>query len=122
MHSNVKTSQCDECESTFTNQKDLESHRRSCSSNLKNTFLVHKRLRNNISNFEPISDRLCWITLIGNKVKKTKITILKVFMQTKESDDEEVEEIYDTLESIIHKIPNQNVLIVQGDFNSKTGN
>ena len=41
--------------------------------------------------------------------------------QTTSHDDDEVEEFYEELNSIIDKVPKKDILIVLGDWNAKVG-
>ena len=53
--------------------------------------------------------------------KPQNITIIQVYAPTSDHEDQEVEEFYEKIESIIQKTPKKDLLIVQGDFNAKIG-
>ena len=49
------------------------------------------------------------------------ITIILVYAPTSDHEDEEVEQFYAQLNSIIAKTPKKDILLVQGDWNAKVG-
>ena len=49
------------------------------------------------------------------------ISIIQGYAPTNEAEPEEKEEFYDTLQSIIDKVPKKDLVIIMGDFNAKIG-
>ena len=47
------------------------------------------------------------------------IPIVQVYAPTSDYDDNEIEEFYDQLQSIIEQTPKKRILVVQGDWNTK---
>ena len=81
-------------------------------------FLVHKKLKDHVIDFNPISDRIAVLKL---KTKVSKIIIIQTYFPTTQHPDEEVEEIYNTIQDIIDRTPTRDTLIISGDFNAKVG-
>ncbi|XP_076452247.1 uncharacterized protein LOC143287892 [Babylonia areolata] len=53
--------------------------------------------------------------------KPHNLTIIQVYAPTTDHDDEETEEFYEQIDSIIATVPKKDMLIVQGDWNAKVG-
>ena len=71
-----------------------------------------------IVSFEAISDRVSALTIKINRLHSLKI--VQVYMPTSEYDDEDVEEVYETVEQVLQqKSAYYNMVI--GDFNAKIG-
>ena len=49
------------------------------------------------------------------------ITIVQVYAQTSDYDDNEIEEFYDQLQNVIDETSKQDILLVQGDWNANEG-
>ena len=49
------------------------------------------------------------------------MTIIQVYAPSSNHEDEEVEESYEQLDTIIAKVPMKDLLIIQGDWNAKVG-
>ena len=49
------------------------------------------------------------------------ITIIQVYAPTSSYDDNEVDEVYRELQSLVDQTPKQDILAVQGDWNAKVG-
>ena len=49
------------------------------------------------------------------------ITVIQVYAPTSDHEDEEEEQFYQQLDSIIAKTPNKDTLVVRGDWNVKVG-
>lgn len=81
-------------------------------------IMVSKKVAKCVQSYLPISDRLIMITI---SAKPTKMHIIQVYMPTSDATDEEIEHMYNTIESISSKIPNKEPLILIGDFNAKVG-
>ena len=71
-----------------------------------------------------VSSRLITIRL---RAVPFNITIVQAYAPTSDDDDNEIEEFYDQLQNVIDVIdvtdqtPKKDVLVVQGDWNAKSG-
>ncbi len=81
-------------------------------------FLVHKKYVPLITDYKPQSDRLTSLTL---KDKFSKIHFVQCYMPTSDKEDEEVEKIYDEIQTLIKDIPKRDHVFIMGDFNCKIG-
>ena len=75
-------------------------------------------------NFEPISDRICMITITLINNNNNRLIILSVYAPTLEKSEkhpEEADNFYNEMESIIKKVKSRDDLIIAGDFNAITG-
>ena len=73
--------------------------------------------------FTPINDRLCMAKIKQNE-NKPDIVIISAYAphtQIVEKNQEIQEEFYENLDQIISQVSNQNILIICGDMNAKTG-
>ena len=66
----------------------------------------------------PVSRRLITILL---RAVLFNFTIVKVYAQTSDCDDNEIEEFYDQLQNFIDQTPRKGILVVPGDWNTKVG-
>jgi hypothetical protein len=69
--------------------------------------------------YAPVNGRI-----IGTRfqARHGKLTIIRCYAPTNESDDEEKTDLYLALQSEIENVPNHNVTIVMGDLIAKVGN
>lgn len=81
-------------------------------------FLVHKTCVSLIEGYQPISDRIAVLRLQG---KFSKLVLIQCYFPTSSHCDEEVEELYDQIQSIIDNVPKRDHLFLMGDFNCKVG-
>ena len=81
-------------------------------------FLIHKDTANAIMGCQPVSSRLITICL---KASPFNITIIQAYAKTTEYDDDDTEDFYDQLQEVIDQAPKKDILVVQGDWNAKTG-
>nr|XP_042906426.1 uncharacterized protein LOC122270970 [Parasteatoda tepidariorum] len=81
-------------------------------------FVVSKRLRNTVIDFQAISMRLCKIRING---KHYNTTLICAHAPTEEKDASEKDIFYDLLMRSINSCPAQDMKIVIGDFNAKIG-
>ena len=81
-------------------------------------ILIKGKVRGAVEKYECISDRLMWLKIKGQKVDTI---IMQVYMPTSEHPDEEIDEMYDTIEEVLdNEVTNDNVIIM-GDWNSIVG-
>ena len=81
-------------------------------------FLVHKDIVKSVIGCRPISSRLMTVRLRANPFN---ITIIQVYAPTSSYDDSEVDEFYREVQSLVDQTPKQDILLVQGDWNTKVG-
>ena len=79
-------------------------------------FLIYKNIVNTVMGVCPVSSRLNIICLRAVPFNITVACALK-----SDYNDNEIEEIYDQLQNVIHQTPKKDILIVQGDWNAKAG-
>ena len=66
----------------------------------------------------PVSSRLITIPL---KASPFSITITKVYAPTTDYDDDDIEDIYDQMQEVIDQAQKKDILVMQGDWNTKIG-
>jgi exonuclease III len=81
-------------------------------------FIVSKKIRDIVMDFQPISMRLCKLRLRG---KFHNYSIVCVHAPTEEKSDHEKDILYELLERAQDSCPVHDVKIVIGDFNAKIG-
>lgn len=81
-------------------------------------FIVSKRLRKSVLDFQQINNRLCMLRVHG---KKFNITLINVHAPTEEKEEDEKDLFYEDLERAIAATPSFDMKIVLGDFNAQVG-
>ena len=81
-------------------------------------FIIHKDTLNAIMGCLPVSSRLIAIRL---KASPFNITIIQAFAPATDYHDDDIEDFYDQLQEVIDKAPKKDILVVQGDWNTKIG-
>ncbi|XP_076454867.1 uncharacterized protein LOC143289703 [Babylonia areolata] len=81
-------------------------------------FIVRKETAGSVISCTPVSSRLITIRI---SAKPHNLTIIQVYAPTTDHGDEETEEFYEQIDSIIATVPKKDMLIVQGDWNAKVG-
>ncbi|GFX97764.1 craniofacial development protein 2 [Trichonephila clavipes] len=81
-------------------------------------FIVNKRLRNTVVDFQAISMRLCKIRLRG---RQYNTTLICAHTPTDDKDETEKDLFYDLLMKSYKSCPAQDMKLVIGDFNAKIG-
>ncbi|GFO34937.1 craniofacial development protein 2-like [Plakobranchus ocellatus] len=71
-----------------------------------------------LGSYCPISDRVVVAKLIA---KPLNLGIIQVYAPTSESEDVEVEKLYEEIEKAKGYLKSQDIIIVMGDFNAKVG-
>ena len=81
-------------------------------------FLVHKSIQSAVLGCQPISSRIITVRL---RAKPLNITIIQVYAPTTDYDDEQIEQFYNQIQTVIHKVNKKELdtLIIQGDWNAK---
>lgn len=81
-------------------------------------IIMHKSVAQNVSNFVPVNER---IMLIQLKAIPANVNIIQVYAPTSEHEEEDINNFYNELNTLIKKIPKRELLIIMGDFNAKVG-
>ena len=82
------------------------------------TVLVHKDTVNSTIGCRPLSNRLM---TVGLRASSFNITIIQVYAPTSVYGDSEVDGFYKEHQSLVDQTPQQDILVVQGDWNAKVG-
>jgi len=70
---------------------------------------------NLIKNFEPISDRICYLQILG---KILIIVFINCHVPTELADNKTKDDFYDSLERTFDNLPRNCILIMVGDLNA----
>ena len=81
-------------------------------------FIVRKEVVGSIISFTPISSRF---VSIGISARPYNITHIQVHASTSDHKDEEIEQFYEQLDSIIAKTPTKDRFVAQSDWIAKVG-
>ena len=81
-------------------------------------FIVTKKAGRSVLGFSPICDRIRTLRIKG---KFHNITFVNIYAHTEDTEDETVDEFYETLQVVCDKIPKHDAIITLGDFNAKLG-
>ena len=79
---------------------------------------TNKDIVKSVIGCRPISSRLMTVRL---RASPFNITIIQLYAPTSSYDDSEVDEFYRELQSLLDQTPKQDILVVQGDWNAKSG-
>ena len=80
-------------------------------------FLLSPKACENLISVEKISPRVLILELEGNP----KSTIISCYSPHNSSDEQDVDDFYSILRSVLDDVPAHNYLIIPGDFNAKLG-
>lgn len=78
--------------------------------------VIPKRLNSAVMEYWPINDRIMYIKLNSSLCKLNKI---QLYALTSKAPDEEIDEFYCYLEQMFNSIPNEEISLVQVNFNKK---
>lgn len=81
-------------------------------------LLVHKDAVRSVLECTPVNSRMMTMRL---SAQPFDITIVQVYAPTSASSEEELDEFYEQLSTLLDKVPKNDFLIVQGDLNAKIG-
>ena len=81
-------------------------------------FIVNKNLKNAVIEINSISDRVAYLKLKLSSMYE--LAVIQIYAPTTDHTDDEVEEFYDDVSSVIDKVKTH-YTIVMGDFNARLG-
>ena len=81
-------------------------------------FLVHKSITSAVRGCQPISSRIITICL---RAKPLTIIIIQEYAPTTDYDDEQIEQFYNQIQTVVDKVNKKYSLVIQGDWNAKDG-
>lgn len=81
-------------------------------------MIMTNRIARCIRNFVPVSPR---VMLVQFRASPVNINIIQVYAPTADKQDEEIEELYHSINDLIKTLKKEEVLIIMGDFNAKIG-
>jgi endonuclease/exonuclease/phosphatase family metal-dependent hydrolase len=76
-------------------------------------FIVSKKVSKSVLGFSPISERICTLRIKG---KLHNIRFVNVYAPTEETEDEIIDEFYETLQLVCNDLPKHDTIITLGDF------
>jgi len=79
-------------------------------------FIISKKASRSVLRFSHISERICTLRIRG---KFHNITFVNVYALTEDSEDEIIDEFYETVQSVCDEIAKHDAIITLGDFNTK---
>ena len=80
-------------------------------------LLLSSKAMDNLSNIERISSRIIIADFVGNP----KSTVISCYSPTNSSSDDDINDFYNGLRSVMENVPAHNFLTIPGDFNAKLG-
>ena len=80
--------------------------------------MVNKRVRNAVLGCSLKNDRMISVRLQG---KPLNITVIQVYSPTSNTEETEVEWLYEDLQDLLELTPKKDVLFIIGDWNAKVG-
>jgi hypothetical protein len=81
-------------------------------------FVIHKKAKHLIMNFQPRSPCMCWLRIRG---KFFNYSIINTHAPTEDKPDIEKDVFYDELENMHDTCPKHDVKLIIGDLNAKIG-
>jgi exonuclease III len=81
-------------------------------------FIIDKKIRKSLLDYEAVSYRICKIRLKG---RFRNVTLVSVHTPAEERNGEEKEEFYDILGRTCEIAPKYDIFILVGDFNARIG-
>lgn len=81
-------------------------------------FLINKNIKNQITEYDSVSERLAYVQMKISK--RYRIKIVQIYAPTTDHNDEEVEGLYDEIAKCLRQ-GNCNFRLLIGDFDAKLG-
>jgi hypothetical protein len=79
-------------------------------------FIIHKKMKHLIMNFQSKSPRMCWLRIRG---KFLNYSIINAHAPTEDKSDIEKDAIYDGLRNLYYACPTHGVKLIIGDLNAQ---
>ncbi|KAH1017012.1 hypothetical protein HUJ05_007750 [Dendroctonus ponderosae] len=80
--------------------------------------MISDRVNNAVTGYKAISERIICVRING---ASCHVNIIQAYAPTAGAGDEEVENVYASLKTLINEIPNREIVIILGDLNAKVG-
>jgi exonuclease III len=103
------------------NRKEGLDHFYSCDKKehkLGTGFVIHKKGKHLIMNFQPRSPPMCWLRITG---KFFDYSIINAYAPMEDKSDIEKDVFYDELRNLYDTCPKYDVKLIIGDLNAKIG-
>jgi exonuclease III len=81
-------------------------------------MIITNQVEKSLIGYKAVNDRIMYIRV---KARPVNISCIQVYAPTTSVETEDIEEFYRNLQSVLNEIPNKDVLILMGDWNSKIG-
>jgi len=81
-------------------------------------FVIHKKVKHLIMDFQPKSPRMCWLKIRG---KFFNYSIINAHAPTEDKSDTEKDAFYDGLRNLYDACPKHDVKMIIGDLNAQIG-
>ena len=80
--------------------------------------MVNKRVRNAVLGCNFKNNRMISVRFQG---KPFNITVIQVYAPTSNTEEAEIEQVYEDLQDLLELTPKKDVLFIIGDWNAKVG-
>ena len=81
-------------------------------------FCISNKVYRAVESFNPVNERIAHIRI---NCQWFKLSMIVTYAPTEESEEDQKDEFYEILQTVIEKIPKHDVIIVTGDMNAKVG-
>lgn len=81
-------------------------------------ILIPSELNKYVLGYKPVSDRIISIRI---NTKPCILNVVQIYAPTLQSPEQDINNFYGTLESVLDKIPNREITMIIGDWNAKIG-
>ena len=81
-------------------------------------FICNNKLRRCVMGFDPVNDRIATIRI---QCKSINIPVVQVYAPTSISEEEDIEDCYETVQYVINQTSSGDSLYIIGDWNAKVG-
>ena len=81
-------------------------------------FICNNEIRRCVLGLNPVDYRIATIRIL---CKPINITVVQIYAPTSSEEEEDSDEFYDKVQSVLDQIPNGDILYIIGDWNAKDG-
>ena len=81
-------------------------------------LLIHKNCQNTILQWEPVNERLLYVRFNS---KYTKISVIVGYAPIEDAEDDDKDNFYSSVQSVLDRIPKHDMVLLIGDFNARVG-